>query len=155
MIKLNIQFASGITKLDLRPVQKAISALENIESTKIPPNAVINVRIMDQAKVREYNRRYSGHDEATDVLSFNYDQVHPRANEELGDIVISFQHVINQAKQAGTDDGTELALLTLHGILHILGYDHADKKQQKKLDELQEDIMSQAGLECRKFDWKQ
>jgi probable rRNA maturation factor len=155
MIKLNIQFASGITKLDLRSVQKAISALENIKSIKIPPNSVINVRIVDQAKVREYNRRYSGHDEATDVLSFNYDQVHPRANEELGDIVISFQHVINQAKQAGTDDGTELALLTLHGILHILGYDHADKKQQKKLDELQEDIMSQAGLECRKFDWKQ
>lgn len=154
MIKLNIQFAAGVSKIELEPVRKVISALEQEKSVKTPDPAVVNVRIVDRSKVQEYNRRFAGKDEPTDVLSFNYGQGHPRAGEELGDIVISYQHVIGQAKQAGTDEPTELALLTLHGILHLLGHDHATKDEQKAVDSLQEKLMAKAGLSARQFEWK-
>lgn len=74
---------------------------------------------------------------------------------ELGDIVISAEHIKSQAQAAGTSEETEFVLLLLHGVLHLLGYDHQTLKQQARLDELQRATMQQLGLGYRSFGWRE
>ena len=155
MITLNLRFDEGIEPIDLTSAKAVVSQLDKQAPVKIPDAAVVNARIVNEQTVRDLNRRFSGKDEATDVLSFNYAENHPQAAEgELGDIVISYQHIVRQARDAGTNEATELALLLLHGILHILGVDHQNPKQRKKLDKIQASVMEAAGLTYRDFGWQ-
>jgi probable rRNA maturation factor len=79
----------------------------------------MTVAIVPDARVRALNHRYRRKDQATDVLSFT-------AGEpgELGDVVIAAGVAARQARQAGHPLAVELRVLTLHGLLHLLGYDH-------------------------------
>jgi probable rRNA maturation factor len=80
---------------------------------------VVGVAIVSDARVRSLNRRYRGRDAATDVLSF------PAAEGPyLGDIVIARGVARRQARAAGHGERDELRVLALHGLLHLLGYDH-------------------------------
>lgn len=153
MFKLNLQFDKEIAAIDDGPAKSVIAALEK-SSIELPDNAVINAKVVSQAKVRALNKHYSGKDAATDVLSFNYAEDHPKAGKELGDVVIASQKVASQAKTAGTDEATELALLLLHGVMHILGYDHQSPEEVEYLDNLQKQLMESAGLKYRNFGWK-
>jgi len=87
--------------------------------------ASIAVCLVSDRRMREYNRRFRGHDAPTDVLSFACDPV-PGVDGEphLGDIVISVPAAERQARQARHGLGRELKILALHGYLHLLGYDH-------------------------------
>ena len=90
---------------------------------------VVNVAIVSDRQVRDLNRQYRRKDRATDVLSFGYDpQSHEgtaRAERScLGDIVIARGVARRQARAAGHDERTEVRILALHGLLHLLGYDH-------------------------------
>jgi len=90
--------------------------------TRVAPakaRGVVSVALVGDAKVRELNRRYRGKDRATDVLSFS-----STLPDFLGDIVIATGVARRQARAAGHDDRTELRILALHGLLHLLGYDH-------------------------------
>ena len=80
---------------------------------------VVSVALVSDARVRELNRRYRGRDYATDVLSFP-----SRERPFLGDIVIARGVARRQARSAGHSEATELRVLALHGLLHLLGYDH-------------------------------
>jgi len=81
--------------------------------------------------VRELNRRYRGKDAATDVLSFQADEP-----GELGDVVIALGVARRQAREAGHSLQTELRVLALHGLLHLLGYDHErDDGQMRRLEQ--------------------
>lgn len=154
MITLNLRFDEGLEHIPVADVGKVIEQLDKQTTIKIPTQAIINVRVVDQVKIRELNKKYGGKDEATDVLSFNYSEDYPKAQEgELGDVVVSYQHIKTQAKTAGTDEATELALLILHGILHVLGNDHQTKEQQEQMDKLQGDVMTAARLTYRDFGW--
>ena len=94
----------------------------------------VNVAVVSDARVRALNRRYRHRDSATDVLSFPYApdrlgrrQRSPRAGHGpvcLGDIVIARGVAVRQARANGHDERTELRVLALHGLLHLLGYDH-------------------------------
>jgi probable rRNA maturation factor len=87
----------------------------------------VNVALVSDAQVRTLNRRYRGRDYTTDVLSFpagpNGHRM-PAAAKFLGDIVIARGVARRQARQAGHNEPTELRVLALHGLLHLLGYDH-------------------------------
>ena len=72
----------------------------------------------------DYRGRYVDVPEATDVLSFPADEEDPSGERDLGDIVICTDVAVRQARNAGHAYGLELEVLTLHGILHLLGYDH-------------------------------
>jgi probable rRNA maturation factor len=91
---------------------------------------IVNVALMSDARVRALNRRYRRRDSATDVLSFAYsnspiaNRQSPVPNPCLGDIVIARGVARRQARAAGHDERTELRILALHGLLHLLGYDH-------------------------------
>ena len=87
----------------------------------------VAVALAGDAQVRALNRRYRHKDRATDVLSFPVASAFRRKiHESLGDIVIATGVAKRQAREAGHSEQTELRVLALHGLLHLLGYDHDD-----------------------------
>jgi probable rRNA maturation factor len=103
----------------------------------------MTVALVSDARMRALNRQYRGMDYATDVLSFPVNPVpledsrasQSRGNRHLGDIVIAQGVARRQARAAGHDSPEELRILALHGLLHLLGYDHErDKGQMARLE---------------------
>jgi len=84
----------------------------------------VSVAVVSDARVRSLNRRYRGVDRATDVLSFPASPEPPATSPCLGDIVIARGVARRQAREAGHSELTEWRVLALHGLLHLLGYDH-------------------------------
>jgi probable rRNA maturation factor len=82
--------------------------------------ADVSVTISNDRRLRELNRAYRGKDKPTDVLSFPYDE----EGGPLGDVIISVDRALAQAGERGHDLQREIELLTLHGTLHVCGYDH-------------------------------
>ncbi len=83
----------------------------------------VSVAVVSDRRMRALNRQFRGQDVATDVLSFPATHM-PGVTSFLGDIVIASGVATRQAKEAGHAIGTELKVLALHGLLHLLGYDH-------------------------------
>jgi len=102
----------------------------------------LSVAVISDARVRTLNRRYRGVDRATDVLSFPAshrppatDHRSPSADRWLGDIVIARGVARRQARDAGHSELTEWRVLALHGLLHLLGYDHErDAGRMRRLE---------------------
>ena len=101
----------------------------------------VGVLVCDDAEIRDLNRRYAGEDHATDVLSFA-----AGAGEELGDIVLSLDRIRAQAAAAGHSEELEAATLAVHGFLHLLGYDHATRRDETKMFGVTAEIIEQAGI---------
>ncbi len=107
-----------------------------LESEKVRMPAEVGLTITGQVKIRKLNREYRGIDRPTDVLSFALQENRGRVRKfalppdgitRLGDVVISFPQAAAQAAERGHSTERELALLLIHGILHLLGYDHIKK----------------------------
>jgi probable rRNA maturation factor len=92
--------------------------------------STVAVRITDDGEMERLNRAYAGVAGATDVLSF------AGTGNHLGDIAISWPAVERQASEYGHDARTELALLAVHGLLHVLGWDHAAARERKEMTRL-------------------
>ena len=101
--------------------------------TRVAParaRGAVGVALVSDARVRALNREYRGHDYPTDVLSFPASQASFSATSPyLGDIVIARGVARRQAHAVGHDEPTELRVLALHGLLHLLGYDHARDRE--------------------------
>ena len=108
-------------------------------------DCILNVVLTDDNEIRRINREFRHLDKATDVLSFPMNEFLPGAycgnNAErdpetgavnMGDMVISCEHVIAQAEEYGHSVYRELAYLTIHSCLHLLGYDHVDEGEEKR-----------------------
>jgi probable rRNA maturation factor len=83
----------------------------------------VSIAVVSDRRMRALNRQFRGKDSATDVLSFPATHV-PGVSSFLGDIVIAAGVATRQAREAGHSVGTELKVLALHGLLHLMGYDH-------------------------------
>lgn len=95
----------------------------------------VHVLVTGDVLVRELNARYLGDDNETDVLSFPDGDLLPSGRRLLGEIVISIDSARRQAERLGHDELRELAELGLHGLLHLLGYDHEqDRGQMNRLE---------------------
>ena len=132
---------------DITLVMKA--AVAGLDSEQFEGPDHITVMITGDERIRELNRDFKGEDEITDVLSFNVnastdatdvdeDEDWPEAgnseevnSDRLGDIAISLPQVIKQAAENDKSPERELAMLTIHGVLHLLGYDHAELDEEK------------------------
>ena len=91
---------------------------------------------VNEAKMSDYHGRYVDVPEPTDVLSFPATEEDPSGERDLGDIVICTDVAVRQARNAGHAYGLELEVLALHGILHLLGYDHeGDNGEMLALEE--------------------
>ena len=92
------------------------------------------VRVTDDEELRSLNQQYRGIDNPTDVLSFPTDFIDPDLESRyLGDIVISYSRAEEQAQKRGHLIEAELQLLVVHGVLHLLGYDHADLQKKEEM----------------------
>lgn len=118
-----------------------------LDSLKIHPEAELALVLVDEAAMEQLHVQWMGEPGPTDVLSFPMDELRPGTNEELtpagvlGDIVLCPQVAEVQAESAGHTTLDELHLLTTHGILHLLGYDHADDEEKKEMFSLQKDLL--------------
>lgn len=105
----------------------------------------VSVVITDNETIRDLNRTYRNKDSATDVLSFPlYDDEGYLDDEELGDIVISLERAYAQAEEYGHGIIREVAFLTAHSMLHLLGYDH--ENGETEMYEKQEEILNLLGI---------
>ena len=113
----------------------------------------LSVVITTDAEVRALNRQYAGEDRPTDVLSFSQEEGEPFAAppdepRRLGDVIISLETADQQATEAGHDLDAELAHLLAHGILHLLGYDHAEPEEEAAMRERERAVLAKAGVEA-------
>ncbi|MBG9983393.1 rRNA maturation RNase YbeY [Aerococcaceae bacterium DSM 111022] len=116
----------------------------------------VDITIVDNTTIHQLNNEYRGVDRATDVLSFAMldevegDFISLTADMmpvvHLGDIIISNDKVIEQAKEYGHSYERELGFLTVHGFLHLNGYDHQTPEESSEMFGLQEEILTQYGL---------
>jgi probable rRNA maturation factor len=102
----------------LRGLLQRAAHVPEVEARLPMGTATIAVRLTDDDELRRLNHDFAGHDSVTDVLSF------AGSDEHLGDLAISWPMVLRQAQEFGESEETELALLSVHGLLHLLGWDH-------------------------------
>lgn len=110
----------------------------------------VSVALVSDSRLRALNRTYRGHDHATDVLSFPaaagpIRDAQARGRRFLGDIVIARGVARRQAREIGHDERTELRVLALHGLLHLLGYDH--ERDRGAMARLERRLRRKGGLD--------
>ena len=111
-----------------------------------PVGADLSLVLTDDAQLRQLNRQYLGIDSPTDVLSFPAGETDPETDLiYLGDVLISYQRAQVQAAAGGHPVEDELQLLVVHGVLHLLGFDHAEETEKVKMWAEQSAILSQLG----------
>ena len=106
----------------------------------------VSIALVSDARMRALNREYRGKDYATDVLSFAAETRGKGSQPWLGDIVIARSVAARQAREAGHSEATELKILALHGLLHLLGYDHERDNGQMRRTERR--LLSKGGLDA-------
>ena len=112
-------------------------------------NVVFNVIIVDNDYIHKLNKEYRGIDRVTDVISFALEDNLDIKYDDfrlLGDIYISIDKARSQAIEYGHSFLRELCFLSIHGLLHLLGYDHMEKEDEKVMFGLQEEILDAFGI---------
>jgi probable rRNA maturation factor len=107
--------------------------------------AELTIRIVDEDESRALNRRYRDKDRATNVLSFPADLPGELGIGLLGDIVICAPRVAAEAREQGKAERAHWAHLTVHGVLHLLGYDHQRDSDAKEMEELEVRLLAALG----------
>ncbi len=130
------------------------AAAESLKYEEFDEDCEISVSIVDHEEIREINRQFRNIDRATDVLSFPMltfaegEKAEVNENDEivLGDIIISLERAKEQAEGYGHSLKRELAFLTAHSMLHLLGYDHMEPEEEEEMFRRQKEILLQAGF---------
>jgi probable rRNA maturation factor len=118
-----------------------------MEQMRVHPQADLCLKLVDEAAMETLHVQWMDLPGPTDVMSFPMDELRPgREDQEpeegvLGDIVLCPTVAANQAKEAGHATDEELLLLTTHGILHLLGFDHAEPDEEREMFELQRQLL--------------
>jgi len=133
----------------LKDVLQFVAAKEEIEN-----ETELSLSIVANAEIKELNNRYRNIDEPTDVLSFEMDNPFVEMEKEratiplqIGDIIISIDKVKEQSLRFNHSFERELAFLAIHGFLHLLGYAHDNKENEKVMFEKQDTILEEFKLE--------
>ncbi len=156
MVMLQIDIIDETDKLDKEHV-KMIEGILNYAAQKegVEEDSEVSVTIVTNSEIQEINKMYRGKDEPTDVISFAMEELGegeiiikgegiPRM---LGDIIISIERAEEQADMYEHTFIRELGFLAVHGLLHLLGYDHINKEDEKKMFSRQKMILDGYGLE--------
>jgi len=135
---------------ELREAVITVFAALQAQSGADLPTGTVNLKLVDDAEIAALNEQYTGNAYATDVLTFNYREDGVESGE-LADIAISIVTASRQAVESKVSVAEEVALLVLHGLLHVLGYDHQTETDRDRLDRLQCRILISAGFSDREF----
>lgn len=119
---------------------------KTLELEEIPPPWEVSVSIVDPREIQSLNKEYRGVDRTTDVLSFPMEELLPDGTKVLGDVIINMDRVLTQAKEFGHSEERELSYLTVHSILHLLGYDHEEEEEKGEMRMREKEIMNALGI---------
>lgn len=127
---------------------------ESLRYEEFDPQCEISLSIVNNDEIQEINKQYRNIDAPTDVLSFPLltfeegEQADVNENDEimLGDIIISIEKAISQAEEYGHGLKRELAFLTAHSMLHLMGYDHMEDEEREEMFAKQEAILNNLGI---------
>jgi probable rRNA maturation factor len=106
----------------------------------------VAIVLSDDKEVRRLNRTWAGKDRATDVLSFPDDSSGDGADALLGDIVLAYETVARDAAQLGIPVAAHASHLVVHGMLHLLGYDHGTESEAAAMEGLETEVLASLGL---------
>jgi len=118
-----------------------------LDAMHVSPEAELAIVLVDEAAMEQLHVQWMDEPGPTDVLSFPMDELRPGTEDQptpaglLGDVVLCPQVAQSQADSAGHSLKEELQLLTAHGILHLLGFDHADPAEEREMFGIQRDIL--------------
>ena len=133
-------------KIDKSFVRKVVKhTLKKMEAEK----SEVNIIFVGLEEIHEINKTYRNVDRPTDVISFaleDTEDVTVYEERVLGDIYICLDKVHEQTKEYGHTEIREMAFLIVHGLLHLLGYDHMIKEEEKIMFGLQEEILNEMGI---------
>ena len=143
-----IRIPTGLRML----IRRACTAVLRNEDFK--GSAEVSVTFVDNEEIRRLNARFRDKDSETDVLSFplgengEYDINHDTGAKLLGDVVISMEKAAEQAQTFGHSFEREVCYLTVHSMLHLLGYDHMEPEEKRVMRVKEETVMTLIGLKA-------
>jgi len=155
---MNIIISQTATDLNiseeiLSEIKRAVETIGKIYDVE---DSEVSITLTDDETIHRLNKKYRGIDRPTDVLSFAfresdepeilYDTEEDKAEETLGEIIISVEKAASQAKEYGHNLLREIVFLTVHGMLHLLGYDHMEEEDRLEMENEQKFIMEQLGI---------
>ena len=121
-----------------------------LKAEGVAPPYEVSLVFTDSETVKQLNRDYRGVDEPTDVLAFHMlpqkgvdfsFALPPDGVTRLGEVIISYPQSVEQSKEQGHSPERELALLVIHGILHLMGYDHEEPEEESKMRKRERDLL--------------
>ena len=146
-ITIDDEFQSKVKKDWILDITKSI-----LKSEKVPLPYEVGIVITGAETVRNLNRQFRDIDSTTDVLSFcllepadgisDIFQLPPNSENQLGEVVISFPQAVEQAAAQGHSVEMELTALLIHGILHLLGYDHEKAEDKESMENLEKKLLN-------------
>lgn len=141
-IEINNESAIAVDEAALQRL-----AVYALDAMHVHPDAELAIVLVDEGAMEQLHVQWMDEPGPTDVLSFPMDELRPGTEDQpappglLGDVVLCPQVAEAQAKSAGHSLLDELLLLTTHGMLHLLGFDHADAAEEKEMFGIQRDIL--------------
>jgi len=141
-MKLNIINLQKLHFIDKNRVKKLISSILKVEKK----NAELNLVFTDNKKIKKINKTFLGHNFATDVISFAYNNA-SLENNISGEIIISVEMAVKLAQKLKCTIEGEIALYLVHGLLHLLGYNDKLKRDARKMHQREKELLSMYGYD--------
>ena len=139
----------SVSEEERAAVRRAIETVGRLYGAE---GAEVSVTLTDDAHIHVINREYRNVDRPTDVISFALTEseepeiIGGGEHEVLGDLIISLERMRAQAAEYGHTELRELSFLTVHGMLHLLGYDHMEEQERQEMEEEQRAVMEELGI---------
>lgn len=145
MCEMNIEL-SNLTASDCDDSRLISVAEFSLTAMGIHRESELSISLVDEDEMSALHLRWMDEPGATDVLSFPMDEIKPHSSDQgpgmVGDVVLCPDYAARQAAQAGHGLQEELELLTVHGILHLLGYDHREDEEREMMFNLQGELLT-------------
>lgn len=134
-------------QIDTKLIENVIEETSNYLNVE---ESLVSIVLTDNKRIHEINKVYRNVDAPTDVISFAFqdEPLNPSSDlTNLGEIYISLEKASSQAQEYNHSFERELSFLTVHGLLHLLGYDHMNETDEKEMFDLQDKILKNLGIE--------
>ena len=145
-LEVEIDVAPNAMELDEGLPGHIVTAIFAANRTAGPTHGMVTVVVDDDARIRELNRLWRGFDKPTNVLSFPSPDTQPGPVRSLGDIAISYETAAREASAEDKSFADHVVHLSVHGFLHLLGYDHESDDDAEEMEGLERAILARIGI---------